>query len=69
MRKIAALLSLVIVLLAGMGLAHAGDAATIDAVNVAAAALDTAFESQKAEDIDRLTTPDHFAVTPYYAAP
>ena len=69
MRKIAALLSLVIVLLAGMGLAHAGDAATIDAVNVAAAALDTAFENPKAEDIERLTTPDHFAVTPYYAAP
>ena len=69
MRKIAALLSLVIVLLAGMELAHAGDAATIDAVNVVAAALDTAFESQKAEDIERLTTPEHFAVTPYCAAP
>jgi ketosteroid isomerase-like protein len=69
MRKISAPLSLVIFLLAGMGVAHAGDAQTIDAIVAASAALDKAFEGQDADAIKILTTPDHVAVTPYYGRP
>jgi hypothetical protein len=49
--------------------ARAGEPATVAAINAAAAALDDAFERQNSEDINRLVTADHLAVTPYYRAP
>jgi hypothetical protein len=52
-----------------MGLVHAGDDETIEAIATASAALDKAFERQDAEAIKNLTTPDHVAVTPYYGRP
>jgi len=48
--------------------ARAGEAETIAAVN-AAAALDDAFERQSAEEIKRMMTADHIAVSSYYGAP
>ncbi len=63
------LLSLVICLWLGASRVEAGEAETVAAINAAAAALDDAFERQSAEDIKRMTTPDHAAVTPYYSAP
>ena len=68
MRKLA-LLFLVLCLAAGISGARAGDAETIAAINAASAALDDAFERQSAEDIKRMMTADHVAVTPYYGAP
>ena len=56
-------------LAAGVSGARAGEAETIAAINAASAALDDAFERQSAEDIKRLTTADHIAVTPYYGSP
>ena len=38
-------------------------------VAAASAALDDAFERQSAEDIKRMMTADHLAVTPYYETP
>jgi len=64
-----ALLVLVLSLAAGLSQARAGDAETIAAINAAAAALDNAFERQSAEEIKRMVTADHIAVTPYYDAP
>src|SRR3546814_2445034 len=37
--------------------------------SAASAALDDAFERQSAEDIKRMMTADHIAVTPYYETP
>ena len=54
---------------AGPIAAQAGEPATVAAINAAAAALDDAFEQQNAEDIKRMMTADHIAVTPYYPAP
>ena len=68
MRKLA-LVFLVLGLAAGISQARAGDAETIAAINAASAALDDAFERQSAEDIKRMMTADHVAVTPYYGAP
>jgi hypothetical protein len=68
-RKLSTLLSLVILLATGIGLAHAGDAETTAAIVAASAALDNAFERQDAEIIKSLTTPEHVAVTPYYGRP
>src|SRR5262245_61313910 len=56
-----------IVLIAGI--ANAGEPATVAAINAASAALDDAFERQSAEDIKRMLTADHIAVTPYYETP
>jgi len=67
-RKLA-LVFLVLGLAAGISQARAGDAETIAAINAASAALDDAFERQSAEDIKRMMTADHVAVTPYYGAP
>jgi ketosteroid isomerase-like protein len=64
-----ALLVLVLSLAAGLPQARAGEAETIAAVNAAAAALDDAFERQSAEEIKRMMTPDHIAVSSYYGAP
>lgn len=60
---------LTFVLVAGIASAHAGEPATIAAINAASAALDDAFERQSAEDIKRMMTADHLAVTPYYETP
>jgi hypothetical protein len=69
MRRLSALLSLVIFLSAGLGVAHAGDAETTAAVVAAWATLDNAFERQDAAIIKSLTTPGHVAVTPYCSRP
>jgi hypothetical protein len=60
---------LAFVLAAGIARANAGEPATVAAINAASAALDDAFERQSAEDIKRMVTADHLAVTPYYDAP
>lgn len=68
MRKL--ILSLLtFVLAAGIAGANAGEPATVAAINAASAALDDAFERQSAEDIKRMMTADHIAVTPYYESP
>ena len=60
---------LTFVLVAGIAGANAGEPATVAAINAASAALDDAFERQSAEDIKRMMTADHIAVTPYYETP
>ena len=60
---------LAFVLAAGIAGANAGEPATVAAINAASAALDDAFERQSAEDIERMMTADHIAVTPYYETP
>jgi len=60
---------LAFVLAAGIAGANAGEPATVAAINAASAALDDAFERQSAEDIKRMVTADHLAVTPYYESP
>ena len=60
---------LTFVLAAGIASANAGEPATVAAINAASAALDDAFERQSAEDIKRMMTADHLAVTPYYETP
>ena len=60
---------LAFVLAAGIAGANAGEPATVAAINAASAALDDAFERQSAEDIKRMMTADHIAVTPYYDTP
>jgi hypothetical protein len=62
-------LVLVLCLAASLSQARAGEPETIAAINAAAAALDNAFERQSAEEIKRMMTADHIAVTPYYDAP
>ncbi|HEY8803018.1 MAG TPA: nuclear transport factor 2 family protein [Candidatus Dormibacteraeota bacterium] len=69
MRKIAAIVSLTILVTAGLSPARAGEAETIDAIVKAAAALDQAFEAQDTKAVKDLMTPDHVAVTPYYDGP
>ena len=69
MRKIAAIVSLTILVTAGLSPARAGEAETIDAIIKAAAALDQAFERQDTKAVKDLMTPDHVAVTPYYDGP
>ena len=56
-------------LAAGIASANAGEPATVAAINAASVALDDAFERQTAEDIKRMMTADHIAVTPYYETP
>ena len=68
MRKII-LSVLAFALAAGIARANAGEPATVAAINAASAALDDAFERQTAEDIKRMMTADHIAVTPYYETP
>jgi ketosteroid isomerase-like protein len=63
-----ALLVLVLCLAVDLPQARAGEAETIAAVN-AAAALDDAFERQSADEISRMMTADHIAVSSYYGAP
>ena len=60
---------LAFVLAAGIARANAGEPATVAAINAASAALDDAFERQSAEDIKRMVTADHLAVTPFYDTP
>ena len=68
MRKLV-LSVLTFVLAAGIASVNAGEPATVAAINAASAALDDAFERQSAEDIKRMMTADHLAVTPYYETP
>jgi hypothetical protein len=49
--------------------ADADDAATVNAVKVAFAALDDAFARRDEDAIKRLMTADHLAVSSYYGAP
>jgi hypothetical protein len=56
-------------LITGVNLARAGEPGIVAAINAASAALDDAFERQSAEDIKRMMTADHIAVTPYYGSP
>ena len=60
---------LAFVLAAGIAGANAGEPATVAAINAASAALDDAFERLSTEDIKRMMTADHIAVTPYYETP
>ena len=54
MRKIAAIVSLTILVTAGLSPARAGEAETIDAIVKAAAALDQAFEATRYQSGKRL---------------
>jgi ketosteroid isomerase-like protein len=69
MRKIAAIVSLTILVASGLSPACAGEAKTVDAIIKAAAALDQAFEQQDSKAVKTLMTPDHVAVTPFYDGP
>ena len=68
MRKLAAMLSLLVFI--GLG-ALPADAADVDAaaVNAAEKALDNAFVSGDPAEIKKLMTADHVSVTPYYDGP
>jgi ketosteroid isomerase-like protein len=69
MRKIAAILSLMILVAVGAFRAEAGDADTIAAINASSNALDKAFGERDIATIKALMTPDHVTVTPYYDGP
>lgn len=69
MRTLVLSVLIVALAVACMFTAQAGEPATVAAINAAAAALDDAFEQQNAEDIKRMMTADHVAVTPYYGTP
>lgn len=69
MRKITAILSLMILVAVGASRAEAGDADTIAAVNASSNALDKAFGERDIATIKALMTPDHVTVTPYYDGP
>ncbi|MGD9502109.1 MAG: nuclear transport factor 2 family protein [Methyloceanibacter sp.] len=69
MPKMTAILSLALLLALGAPAARADDAQAIDAINKAAASLDTAFEKDDAGTVKQLMTADHIAVTPYYDGP
>ena len=68
MRRLAAMLSLIVLIGLGVLPAHAADVDAA-AVNAAAKALDDAFASGDAASIKKLMTPDHVSVTPYYDSP
>ena len=69
MRSPALILSLLILAATAPVESRAGDAETIAEVNKAAAALDEAFEQQNIDNVKKLMTADHIAVTPYYPGP
>jgi hypothetical protein len=69
MRKIAAILSLVILVAVGALRAEADDADTIAAINPSSNALDEAFAKRDVATIKALMTQDHVTVTPYYGSP
>ncbi len=69
MRKLAAVLSLILLASAGLFMANATDAETIAAINASSNALDEAFADRNVETIKSLMTPDHVSVTPYYDGP
>ena len=69
MRNLAVLVFTFVLMVAGITGANAGEPAIVAAINAASAALDDAFERQSAEDIKRMMTADHIAVTPYYETP
>ena len=69
MRRLAAVLSLILLAYAGLFMANATDAETIAAINASSNALDEAFADRNVETIKSLMTPDHVSVTPYYDGP
>lgn len=69
MRRLAAVLSLILLASAGLFVANATDAETIAAINASSNALDEAFADRNVETIKSLMTPDHVSVTPYYDGP
>lgn len=69
MRRLAAVLSLILLASAGLFVANATDAETIAAINASSNALDEAFADSNVETIKSLMTPDHVSVTPYYDGP
>ena len=69
MRTLAAILSLMMVLVLAASRVEAGDADTIAAINASSNALDEAFAKRDVEKIKALMTPDHVTVTPYYDGP
>jgi hypothetical protein len=69
MRSPALILSLLILAATAPVESRAGDAETIAEVDKAAAALDEAFEQQNIDNVKKLMTADHIAVTPYYPGP
>ena len=69
MRRLAAVLSLILLASAGLFMANATDAETIAAINASSNALDEAFADRNVETIKSLMTPDHVSVTPYYDGP
>jgi ketosteroid isomerase-like protein len=69
MRTIAGVLSLMILVTAGLCEARASDAETVAAVNASSNALDQAFAARDVAAIKALMTPDHVSVTPYYDDP
>jgi len=69
MRRLAAVLSLILFASAGLFMANATDAETIAAINASSNALDEAFADRNVETIKSLMTPDHVSVTPYYDGP
>lgn len=69
MRNLTVLVFTFVLMVAGITGANAGEPAIVAAINAASAALDDAFERQSAEDIKRMMTADHIAVTPYYETP
>ena len=69
MKKLAVLLSLVVLAAVGSGPAAADDAETIAAINASSNALDDAFATRDVAAIRALMTEDHITVTPYYDGP
>jgi ketosteroid isomerase-like protein len=69
MRKLATVLSLMLLASAGLSSANASDAETIAAINASSNALDSAFAARDVAAIRSLMTPDHVTVTPYYDGP
>ncbi len=69
MKKLAVLLSTVVVAAMSLAPAHADDTEIIAAINASANALDDAFGARDVAAIKALMTADHVTVTPYYGAP
>lgn len=66
MKRLAILLSLVVLASATVAPASAADAETIAAINASSNALDAAFGARDVAAIKALMTSDHVTVTPYY---
>jgi ketosteroid isomerase-like protein len=69
MRTRAVVLSLMLLVGAGLDQTNASEAETIAAINASSNALDKAFAEKDVEAIKSLMTADHVSVTPYYDGP